>query len=301
MRRLHSESPVLELDACKPCWAVWFDAKEFESVPGEVIESQDNLILRGREALAMEKVRQLQEQQINAPEPDADWKTLPAAFGLPVETHTTALSRTPVLTWSLSLVILAVSVLAFFNLEAVVEHWGLVPAEFWRRGGLTLISAFLLHGGFWHLAGNLYFLLIFGDNVEDYLGRWRWLLLLAAATLAGDVAHILADPYSTIPCIGASGGISGIIVFYALAFPRARLSFLLRYFYVRFFWIQLPAWIALVLWIALQTWGAYAQVKGFSNVSALAHLGGAGAGFLAWLAWHRASTGSAGGNTQVEV
>jgi membrane associated rhomboid family serine protease len=92
----------------------------------------------------------------------------------------------------------------------------------------------------------------------------------------------------------ASGGISGIIVFYALTFPRARLSFLLRYFYVRFFWVRLPAWIALVLWIALQTWGAYAQVKGFSNVSALTHLGGAGAGFLAWLAWHRASTGSAG-------
>jgi membrane associated rhomboid family serine protease len=179
-----------------------------------------------------------------------------------------------------------VSVLSFSDLRSVVQNWGLIPAQLWRHGGLTLASSFFLHGGIWHLVGNVYFLLVFGDNVEDYLGRWRWLALLVAASLLGDTMHVLFEPRSTMPCVGASGGISGLIVFYALAFPRARLSFMWRY-WLYFRWIGMPAWVALVLWLLLQSWGAYAQFMGFSHVSATAHLGGAGVGFLAWLAWHR--------------
>jgi membrane associated rhomboid family serine protease len=110
-------------------------------------------------------------------------------------------------------------------------------------------------------------------------------LLIFAATLTGDAVHLLAEPASTVPCIGASGGISGVIVFYALQFPHARLGFLFRYGYVIFRWIQIPAWVALGLWMLLQSGMVLLQLNGFSNVAATAHLGGAAAGFGFWLAW----------------
>jgi membrane associated rhomboid family serine protease len=97
----------------------------------------------------------------------------------------------------------------------------------------------------------------------------------------------MADPRGAVPCIGASGGISGLIAFYALKFPHARLGILFRYYYVYFKWIQFPAWVAFILWILLQFWGAYKQIAGFSNVSALAHLGGTALGVLLWAVWKK--------------
>jgi membrane associated rhomboid family serine protease len=192
----------------------------------------------------------------------------------------------PLFTWAVALLITVVSVGAFFNLDAAVETFGLVPAEAWRYGGATFITSFLLHGGIFHLLGNLYFLLIFGDNVEDYLGKLRYGLLILAATVAGDLLYLLVASGSTMPCVGASGGISGIIVFYALKFPNARLGFMFRYF-LYFHWFQIPAWGALALWLLMQGVGTYLQLNGLSHVGATAHLGGALAGFLAWLVWRK--------------
>jgi len=285
MRRFESQNPPLELDACKPCGVVWFDPQEFEAVPEGVVEATDQLELRGREALALHKVRQIAEQARAAdPAPDEGWKTIPALFGFPVESEVNPITCWPWATWSLAAVIATVSIWAFFDLQNVIERFGLIPAQIWRYAGLTTLTSFFLHGGVMHLVGNLYFLLIFGDNVEDYLGRWRFLALVLLATVAGDFLHVVAQPQSTLTCVGASGGISGIIAFYALEFPRARLGFLFRYF-IYFRWVQLPAWGAFVLWVLLQLLGAFLQLGGFSNVAALAHLGGAGVGVVAWLVW----------------
>ena len=131
-----------------------------------------------------------------------------------------------------------------------------------------------------HLVGNLYFLLIFGSNVEDCLGRWRFLTLIFLATLAGDALHVMAQPHSIVACIGASGGISAAIAFYALKFPQARLDFLLRG------WVPIPAWAAFILWLVQQGVSASLQLAGFSHVAGMAHLGGAAVGFLFWL-WYR--------------
>lgn len=284
MRLFHSETPPLELDACKPCGAVWFDAQEFETVPEGAVESVHELHLRGLESLAKHRLEQLQEQQSADQAPDEGWKWVPAIFGFPVESNANVLRRYPFLTWGLGIFIFLISIWAFTDLEAVVANFGFVPARAWRYGGLTFLSSFFLHGGIFHLVGNLYFLLIFGDNVEDFLGRIRYSLLILAATLTGDVIHLLADPSSNTPCIGASGGISGIIVFYALQFPKARLGFMFRYF-LYFRWLQIPAWAALALWLVLQLFGVVDQMNGLSNVAATAHLGGAGAGFCFWVWW----------------
>lgn len=287
MRVFRSWEPRLKLDACKPCSVVWFDPQEFEAVPEGAVESPDAARLRGIETQANWRLEQQKASDLTGNGPDETWKTIPALFGFPVESKTEALSARPWLTWSLALLIVTLSVwAAFFDLEAAVQVFGFIPAEAWRYGGLTFLTSFFLHGGIWHLLGNLYFFLIFGDNVEDYVGRARFLLLILAATLTGDLVHLLTGPASTVPCIGASGGISGVIVFYALQFPRARLGFLLRIF-LYFRWVQMPAWFALVLWLGLQSLTVMMQLSGFSNVGATAHLGGAAAGFGLWLAWRR--------------
>jgi len=139
----------------------------------------------------------------------------------------------------------------------------------------------LLHGGILHLIGNMYFFLVFGDNVEDWLGEKRYLLLILFSLLAGDIFHILGDPSSTIPVIGASGGISGIIAYYALKFPHARLGILFGY-YFHYDWIKMPAYVMFVIWIVLQMVGVWQQLAGYSNVSSLAHLGGAAVGVIFW-------------------
>ena len=146
---------------------------------------------------------------------------------------------------------------------------------------------FLPHAGVLHLVGNIYFLFVFGDDVENFLRPLRYFTLVVLAAFIGDLAHIAADPSSQIPCVGASGGISGVITFYALNFPEVKLGFLLRYGWWWFRWVRLPAWFVFVLWILFQAVGAWEQVAGISAVSSLAHIGGAVVGFVAWVFWRK--------------
>ncbi len=286
---------TLKLGVCKRCEFVWFDAAEYESIPPPPPKPKDpwqveekDLPQPAREALALYKVQQIAEQaREENPEPDANWKTVPALLGLPVEMDSDPLSRVPWATFSLAALIALISICGFVDVKSAIEQFGLIPDEAWRRGGLTFVTSFFLHAGIVHLVSNLYFLIIFGMHVENYLGWKRWLFLLMLAAGAGNAPHVMVDPRGEIPCIGASGGISALIAFYALQFPHARLGILFRYYYVYFKWIQFPAWLALVLWLLLQFWGAYKQIAGFSNVSALAHLGGTAVGVLLWAVWRR--------------
>jgi len=285
----------LDLDVCKRCEFVWFDPTEYESIPPPPPKPKDpcevdekDLPQAAREALALYRVQQIAEQARAEEDatPDEGWKTVPAIFGLPVEMDSDPLTHLPLATLSLSLLIVAVSIWGFFDLKNVVQNYGLIPDEAWRDGGLTFLTSFFLHGGIIHLVSNLYFLLIFGMHVENYLGRARWLVLVFLAAMFGDFLHILLDPRGEIPSIGASGGISGLIAFYAFKFPHARLGFLLRFGFVIIpKWIQFPAWCAFLFWLCLQFLGALEQISGFSSVSSLAHLGGTAAGIGLWAIW----------------
>jgi len=292
-----TQTPDVTLDVCRACQFVWFDATEYEQLPLSPAppSEYEGLSPKSREQLAIFKVEQLAKQARETvwgtDPPEEWWKVLAAWLGMPIEYDVEPLKRLPWMTWSLIGLITLVSVLAFFDLEKVVHRYGLIPAQIERYGGLTLITSFFLHAGIFHLVSNMYFLLIFGDNVEEYLGRWRFLLLLLAATVAGDLLHVAADPRSEIPCIGASGGISGVLACYALAFPRARLGFLFRYFIYYFRWMYMPAYAALILWVLSQLLGAYMQIHGISSVSALAHLGGAGMGVVFWFVCSKRGVG----------
>ncbi len=289
-----SENTAVNVDVCRLCHFVWFDTHEVETlVPRPLPQTAPEVPQKARELLAVAKVQELAEEargtDFDSSPPDEFWKSIAAFCGLPVESDTLEQTRRPWATWTLCLAIICASAFAFTQLHQVVLRFGLIPAEATRLGGLTFLTSFFLHAGIIHLIGNIYFLFVFGDDVENFLRPFRYLLLIALAAFIGDLAHIAANPRSQIPCIGASGGIAAVITFYALNFPDVKLGFLLRYSWRWFCWIRLPAWSVFVLWILFQIIGAWEQVKGTSSVSALAHLGGAATGFVAWLLWRSES------------
>jgi membrane associated rhomboid family serine protease len=285
-----------KLDVCKICEFVWFDPSEFETAPSlpppPKKPDPTPAELEARAKLAIYEARILEAEQKSDEFPAARWKAAVALLALPVEIGSTALQHVPWLTWTLAVLITMVSVSAFTNLTEMVQDFGLIPAEAWRYGGATFLTSFFLHGGLWHLLSNLYFLLVFGDRVEDFLGWRKLLILLMFAAFAGDILHVLGDPRADMPCIGASGGISGIIAFYAFKFPHAKLGLLARSIWLRgyFRWLSFPAWAAFALWIVLQILGALLQLSGFGGVSGLAHLGGAAVGLVLWRKWRYAES-----------
>jgi membrane associated rhomboid family serine protease len=136
---------------------------------------------------------------------------------------------------------------------------------------LTLLTSMFLHGGFAHLGGNMLFLWIFGNNVEDLLGPVRFVLFYLACGLAAHALHIASNPSSMVPTIGASGAISGVLGAYLVAFPRARvLTLVFLGFFVRM--AMLPSFVIIIYWFVIQF------------VFALASLGGTGEGGVAWFA-----------------
>jgi membrane associated rhomboid family serine protease/Zn-finger nucleic acid-binding protein len=287
-----SDQAEIRVDVCRHCHFIWFDAHEVETlVPRHPDPVAPELPQKAREVLAIAEVERLAKQaegsDLDSVAPEESWKQIAGFLGMPVEFDAPEEERRPWATWSLSAAIICASLLAFSNLHEVVQRFGLIPAEATRLGGLTFLTSFFLHAGIIHLAGNMYFLLAFGHAVENFLRPLRYLALIALAAFIGDLAHIALDPHSQTPCIGASGGIAGVITFYALNFPRIRLAFLMRWGFVWFHWIRLPAWFVFVLWFVFQIIGTLEQRAGMSSVSSAAHLGGAAFGVLAWLVWRK--------------
>jgi membrane associated rhomboid family serine protease len=280
---------VIRVDVCRSCQWVWFDPQEYEDLPQRVRPppGDDSLPAETRERLALLEIGAIREKargdEWGNDSFDNWWECIPAVLGLPIEREVDPPFTRPWTTWFLILLISGISGLAFLDLSPIVQGWGLIPAHYARYGGLTFVTSFFLHGSFLHLLANMYFLWIFGDNVEDRLGRWRYILLLVLSDFAGNLLHILGDPSSMVPCIGASGGISGVLAFYALKFPRARIALAVRYYY-RLGLVRMPAYALFFVWLAIQGYGVWAQLNGFSPVSALAHIGGALTGFVFWVA-----------------
>lgn len=290
------------LDICPHCQLLWFDQGELATLPQvPPPEPEAELPQKARERLALLKVEEIRQQDQWArgwPDdaaPNEWWLWLPGLIGLPVELDQSPLKQLPWCTWILGLLILGLSLFGFYDHEYVVQTFGLIPAQAGRYYGLTLLSSFFLHGRVIHLLINLYFFLTFADNIEDFLGKGRFLLLLLVATLSGNLLHILGDPQSTIPCIGASGAISGLLAFYALQFPHRNMGVFVPRRNIGMYrltysgsWLRMPILLWFGFWVLIQCFGAWLQLQSVSTVSALAHLGGAAAGALFWF-WGRQS------------
>ncbi len=139
---------------------------------------------------------------------------------------------------------------------------------------LPLLTSMFLHGGWFHLLGNMLYLWIFGDNVEDRLGRGRYLLLYLAAGVAGSVTQVWANPLAAEPVIGASGAIAGVLGAYFISYPRARVLTLLPIlFFITF--VEIPAFVFLFLWFVTQWLSGFASLGVPGNMVAWwAHIGG---------------------------
>lgn len=277
------EDSVVHLDVCTSCSFLWFDPHEFEHLPIKPLPvPEPELPQEAKEKIALAQIQhQRQRMEEEDPSPDEDWKWIPAMMGMPVEHYVKPIRSLPWVTWGVAAMCIVLFLISLTDFEAAIQTFGLDPNDPLRYGGLNFLSSFLMHGGWMHLIGNLYFLIVFGDNVEDALGHVKYLMLLLASAFVADIAHMAFDDSGAV-LVGASGGIAGILVYYAFQFPNAKLGiFCFIYYFPNWFFI--PAWSALILWILMQGLGVYYQLAGFSNVSALAHLGGAAVGLVVWL------------------
>lgn len=159
------------------------------------------------------------------------------------------------------------------RLAGFFMEFGLVPQGLMRGEWSGLFSSMFLHSGWMHLAGNMLFLYIFGDNLEDTFGHTGFLLFYIVSGLGAAALQVATDPQSVIPMVGASGAIAGVMGGYLLLFPRARVDVLI--FFVIFLRIvPVPAWAILGLWFLIQLAGGFALPSDEGGVAYWAHIGG---------------------------
>jgi len=164
------------------------------------------------------------------------------------------------------------------GLEQSVALAAMVPAEISTntpQGAIYIFTSMFMHGGWLHLIGNMWFLWIFGNNIEDACGHIRFLLLYVLCGVIAAFAHVIAQPESTVPLIGASGAVSGVLGAYLLLHPHARIRTLIPIvFLIRI--VDIPAFVFLILWIGIQVLSQVtSQVgEGGGGVAYLAHIGG---------------------------
>lgn len=194
--------------------------------------------------------------------------------------------RTPYVVYLL----MAANILAFllyYDLESdpralmrFYQAYAIIPAEISRgEDSLTLLTSVFIHGGLMHLGGNMLFLWIFGDNLEDEMGHIPFLLFYLASGIGAGLIHVFAAPFSEVPTIGASGAIAGVMGGYLLLFPRARVDILIILI-VFFRIITVPAALMLGLWLALQIFGGLGSDPDQGGVAYWAHAGGFAVGLV---------------------
>jgi membrane associated rhomboid family serine protease len=198
----------------------------------------------------------------------------------------------PVINW----ILILVSFLVFLNelkltppqLNQLFYHFGVIPAEAVAvLNGInpsiylaTFFTAMFLHGGWVHILGNMWFLWIFGDNVEDRLGHFRYLVFYLVTGVIGSIVFVLTAPDSRVPIVGASGAIAGVLGGYIVSFPRAKVLALVPIFFFLTL-MEIPAVIFLAFWFFIQLFNGAVSLGGLANPVAWgAHIGGFLAGVL---------------------
>lgn len=170
----------------------------------------------------------------------------------------------------------------------ILDNYALIPAEISRGGApQTALTSLFLHAGWMHLIGNMLFLWIFGDNMEDAFGHFGFLAFYLVSGVAADAAHVLANPDSPQPLVGASGAIAGVMGGYLLLFPRAKVDVL--FIFIIFFKVfSFSAWIVLIIWLGIQIFHGVGSGPAGGGVAYWAHAGGFVAGMaLALPYWLR--------------
>lgn len=213
----------------------------------------------------------------------------------PIGDDNSARRTFPVVTYGL----IALNVLFFFvelnGGEPFIRQWSVVPRRLVGNPAgdvVTVFTSMFMHGGWMHLLGNMLYLWIFGDNVEDRLGSVKFLIFYFVCGIAATVAQVAVNPGSTIPNLGASGAIAGVLAAYLVMFPQGQVRVLMGRSLV-----NMPALVVIGLWIVLQFVngiGAIANTVETGGVAYMAHIGG----FIAGLVLAFVFRGVGGGRLQ---
>jgi membrane associated rhomboid family serine protease len=167
-----------------------------------------------------------------------------------------------------------------YSLNAFIAMYGLTPAHFHIE---NMFTSMFVHGGWMHVLGNMWFLWIFGDNVEDILGHGKFVVFYLLCGMTAAVAQFLIDPFSQVPMVGASGAIAGVMGAYLIKFPRSRiLTFAFIFFFIYTF--EVPAWLMLVYWFGIQLLSGVGSISytqaSQGGTAFFAHVGGFVAGIV---------------------
>ncbi len=183
----------------------------------------------------------------------------------------------------INVVVYFIQLFQSFEIDKIIYIYGLVPArysvpqiaQYFTTGQqvFSLVSFMFLHGGFWHILGNMWSLHIFGDNVEDHLGPIRYALFYLLCGIASGLSHMMLNLHSNLPTIGASGAIAGVMGAYFLLHPRSKILTLIPIFFIPYF-INIPAFVFLGLWFLLQFINAAGSQGLGGGIAWWAHIGG---------------------------
>jgi membrane associated rhomboid family serine protease len=203
----------------------------------------------------------------------------------------------PVVTYALIAMNVAMFLVELSGGDQFINEWAFIPARFSAEpaaSAVTILTAMFMHASWFHLFGNMLFLWIFGDNVEDRFGHVPFLIFYLLVGIAATMAQFVMAPHSSLPNLGASGAIAGVLGAYILMFPQERVNVLLGPRIV-----AMPAIVMIGLWIALQLFsgiGTIAEANGTADVGGvayMAHIGGFFAGFLLTFLFRGASASQA--------
>lgn len=281
MRLAYSGGGTSELDTCDRCKLAWFDNGEyalgarrsrFGSAPPPKPSEPATVIRHSRGVTAAAEAPLL-----DVVDTDLD-QLINIMTGLPREENGPEV-RARLLTLPL-LFMLCIGL--SIGGERAANALGFIAHDPWRHWGATWISALFVHDGLGHLLSNLYFLWLYGDNVEDVLGPVPFLELFFFGGVAGHAAsHLLGHPGSVY--VGASGSIMALAIFYTLTFPRVRFAYFYPAAWKLSFRLTVPVYVVTAFYLALDYLGIANQARGGASVGHLSHLGGAVAGTLFWL------------------
>ncbi len=266
------------MDVCAECHCIWFDHAEAEKLSLQS-EKMNEAARKGEPTTnpAFAEVISLSDDPM---------ATLQAIVGLPVVGKGFSWSRAVVF---LALFIAVLSFMVMGRLSWVASKLGFVPGDSLSGHGLSWITSAFLHGSPAHLFGNLYALVVFGPEVEEYIGTDLFLVFFFVAAATGNLFVWLLDPTRDFPHLGASGAIFALMTFYCFKFPNHQISFAKIFFYkgAQLVRIRFSVWIFFLVYAVFQTLSAVVDYGiGNFSVSHFSHLGGAIAG-LVFLAWYR--------------
>ena len=297
----------VELDACINCGGLWLHVRDMRLMSTRIERSApESTVAAGGEVALTEDVQAIDDKAIvSFPRQAREWFV--ALTGMPLDIAN-PVATVPYATWSLIALNVAVflyQVLLVGDQDAFIRDYSLIPARAHEGDVFRYVTAMFLHANLFHLAGNLFFLYTFGDNIEDRYGALPYLLLYFSCGLVGGVfsSFLPISDSLDVPRLGASGAVSGVLGAYLVAYPRTRL--LVGGLFFRFIPLvfHLPVWIFLLLWVVLNVVGWLVQQEillhqdlQVSVVDYVAHLGGFLTGLLAgglFAVWWSARSASA--------